>query len=56
MSEHEKALVRAALMWHAVNVLVGPGGRAKADHALSLACRRLLKRHPKRTYRAKGKR
>lgn len=51
MSEHEKALVRAALVWHAVNILIGPGNRRKADRALSLACQRLLKKHPRRTYR-----
>lgn len=53
MSEHEKALIRAALMWHAVNVLGGQ--RAKAGHQLSAACRRLLKAHPKRTYTKRRK-
>jgi hypothetical protein len=51
MSENEKAVIRAALMWHAVNVLVGPDPRRKSDVALARACRRLLKAHPKRTYR-----
>jgi hypothetical protein len=51
MSEHEKALVRAALMWHAVFTSTAGAYQHVADQALARACQRLLKHHPKRTYR-----
>lgn len=50
MSEQEKALVRAALVWHAVNVL-DDRRQDLVDRQLSTACIKLLKKHPKRTYK-----
>ena len=51
MSEHEKDLIRAALMLHVV--LVFGASPAKAHAKLQRAAKRLLKAHPKRKYRAR---